>query len=196
MPVRVLLLVLLLGMVAGCGPNAEVRTYPVPKPVEVSLPELTGDFQILGAMFPDDEPQWFFKFGGKITELAPHAAAFEKMLASVRFPNGLKQQPLWDTPMGWEVGGARGEFVAATVYPDPKNKQLEISLSSARGGAFSNMKRWAGQLGQDAYTPGHFQKFSKPIPAEKIVGTWVDIRGPKAPPLPGKGPMMMGKPHP
>lgn len=181
---------------AGCSPADDVRTYKVPKPVEVPLDDLTGDYQILGAMFPEDDPVWFFKFPGKATDLAPYAADFEKMMASVRFPNGLKNQPTWDTPAGWVVGDGRGDIVLATVKPDPKRPELEVSLSSSRGGAFGNLKRWAGQLGQTAFTAGYLPKVTKPIPAEKVPGAFVNLRGPKAPPPPGAGPMMGGKPHP
>jgi hypothetical protein len=197
MLIRALAIALILGStLIGCGPQDDIQTYKVPKPVDVPLEELTGDYQILGGMFPDDDPAWFFKFPGKASDLAPYAADFEKMLATVRFPNGLKNQPTWDTPKGWEVGEGRGEIVLATVYPDPKNKQLEVSLSSSRGGAFGNVKRWAGQLGQEKFNPGYLAKYSKPVAADKVAGAFVSLRGPKAPPPPGGGPMMMGKPHP
>src|SRR5688572_15330190 len=72
----------------GCGPSEEVRSYTVPKPNDPAAPEPSqGDYRILGAMFPADKPAWFFKLIGKADALAAHEAAFEKFLASVKFPN-------------------------------------------------------------------------------------------------------------
>jgi hypothetical protein len=199
MLIRVLLLLLLTCGWTGCGPSDETRTYTVPKAADLPaltqpIVEMTGDYQIIGGLFPKDDPAWFFKFGGKVSDLANYTADFEKMMASVRFPNGLKQPPVWDTPAGWQKGEGRGDIVLATVYPDPKNKKLEISLSSSRGGVFGNLKRWAGQVGHENFAESQLDQISKPVTAEKVTGLLVDIRGPKAPPPPGGGPMMGGKP--
>ncbi len=178
---------------AGCGPAEDVQTYKVPKPIDVPQDELAGEYQILGAMFPDDEPKWFFKFAGKASELAPYAADFEKMMATVRFPNGLKNQPTWDSPPGWETLPGRNDITLGVIKPDAAKPNLEITLSIADGGAVGNLTRWAvQQLGQEKFNAAMVPKVTRPIAGDKVGGTFVNLRGPK---LNIGGPMMMGKPR-
>lgn len=181
-----------LGLV-GCGPTEDVHTYKVPKPIDVPHEQPAGEYQILGAMFPADDPKWFFKFAGKADELAPYAADFEKMMATVRFPNGLKSQPAWDSPAGWETLPGRNDIVVAVVKPDAKKPNLEVTLSMSGGGAVGNLTRWAvQQLGQSQFTAAQLPKVTRPIAGDKVNGTFVDLRGPKL----NTGGPMMGKPHP
>ncbi|QEL15862.1 hypothetical protein [Limnoglobus roseus] len=193
MPYRLLILLAVGATAAGCGPTEDVNTYKVPKPVEVPQDEAAGEYQILGAMFPDAEPKWFFKFAGKASELAPYAADFEKTMASVRFPNGLKNQPVWDSPPGWETLPGRNDITIGVIKPDAKKPNLEVTLSVSGGGAVGNLTRWAvQQLGNEKFTPASIPKATRPIAADKVTGTFVDLRGPK---LNIGGPMMMGKPR-
>jgi hypothetical protein len=167
----------------GCGPNEPIRTYEVPKP-EGTGPA-GGDFRILGAMFPADDPQWFFKLTGKADALAAHEAEFDKFLASVRFPAGPEKPPAYDLPDGWRSEGPRG-MRADTVRFGPADSPLELTVIAAMGGAQENVKRWAGQLG----TTTDFARDTREITTkEGVKGVRVDLTGPKDP---GAGGPFMG----
>lgn len=180
-----------LGLVTlmGCGPSEEVRSYTVPRPNEPAGPEAgKGDYRILGAMFPADDPVWFFKITVKADALAPHEAAFDKFLASVKFPNGPDKPPTYDLPDGWKSEGPR-MMRADTIRFGPADRSLEMSVSSARGGAKENVKRWADQVGSDA----DFAKATKEITtAGGVKGLRVDVTGSKNPAGAG-GPFMGGR---
>jgi hypothetical protein len=175
-----------LGLLAqfGCGPGEGVRSYTVPKPNEKAEPEAgKGDYRILGAMFPADKPAWFFKLIGKADELAAQEAAFDKFLASVKFPDGPDKPPAYDLPDGWKSDGPRG-MRADTI----RVGSLEMSVIAAMGGPKENVDRWAGQLG----TKMDYAKATKEITAAGgVKGLRVDLTGPKNPAGAG-GPFMGG----
>lgn len=174
---------------AGCGPGEEVRSYTVPKPTDQAGPEAgKGDYRILGAMFPADKPAWFFKLTGKADALAAHEAAFEKFLASVKFPNGPDKPPAYDLPDGWKSDGPRG-MRADTIRFGSADSPLELTVIGAMGGPKENVDRWAGQLGAKA----DFAKATKEITTpDGVKGLRVDVTGPKNPTGSG-GPFMGGR---
>jgi hypothetical protein len=173
----------------GCGPSEEVRSYSVPKSNEPAAPAASqGDYRILGAMFPADEPVWFFKLTGKVDALAAHEAAFDKFLASVKFPGGPSKPPTYDLPDGWKSEGPRA-MRADSIRLGPADSPLELSVSSAGGGAEGNVQRWADQVGSGA----DFAKATKEITtASGVKGLRVDVTGPKDPAAAG-GPFMRGR---
>lgn len=180
-----------LGLLAqfGCGPSEEVRSYSVPKSDDPAEPAAgRGDYRILGAMFPGDDPAWFFKLVGKSEALAAHEAAFDKLLASVKFPDGPTKPPAYDLPDGWKSEGPRG-MRADTIRFGPADGPLELTVIGAMGGPKENVDRWAGQLG----TKTDFAKATKVITtAGGIKGLRVDLTGPKDPAGAG-GPFMRGR---
>jgi hypothetical protein len=173
----------------GCGPGEEVRSYSVPKPNEPATPAASqGDYRILGAMFPADEPAWFFKLTGRADALAAHEAAFDKLLASVKFPDGSAKPPTYDLPDGWKSEGPSG-IRSDTIRLVPGDKSLELSVIKAMGGPKENVDRWAGQLGAKA----DFAKATNEITtAGGVKGLRVDVTGPKDPASSG-GPFMRGR---
>jgi hypothetical protein len=174
----------------GCGPSEEVRSYTVPKSNDPAAAPAAGqgDYRILGAMFPADEPAWFFKLTGKADALAAHEAAFDKFLASVKFPDGPAKPPTYDLPDGWKSEGPRG-MRADTIRFGPADSPLEMTVISAMGGPKENVDRWAGQLGAKA----DFAKATKEIStAGGVKGLRVDVTGPKNPAGAG-GPFMGGR---
>ncbi len=180
---------------AGCGGGDGVSSYNTPKTTEAARAEKEpgpapgpvaagGDGRILGAMFPADNPQWFFKLPGPADALTPHEAGFDQLLASVSLPaNG---PPEFATPEGWKRGPGRAGIVVATLRtPDGK---YEVTLTSSAGGVEGNLKRWAvDQLGNANFDAS---KITKIVEAKGVKGLRVDVRGPKMPPMGGGGPMM------
>ena len=185
--------VLVAVLVVGCGGDG-VQLSTIPKteskggPGEKGDPG-TGEYRILGGIFPADDPAWFFKFPGPSDALSKYEADFDKILASVTIPpNG---DPQYDVPEGWKRGPGRAGIVVSTALtPDGK---YEVALSSSRGGLTGNLERWAEQLGTPFGKDGN-AKFTRPVDARGgVKGLRVDMRGPKKPPMGGGGPMMGGK---
>jgi hypothetical protein len=185
----------------GCGGGDGVTKYTVPKTTESGRKDIGdplpagGEGRILGAMFPADDPQWFFKLAGPADALTPHEAGFDALLASVSLPaNG--GPPEFTTPEGWKRGPGRGGIVAATIRtPDGK---YEVTVTSSTGGVLGNLKRWAtdpNQLGGKSFEADDVPKVTRLIDAKGVKGLRADLRGPK---LPKGGPMMGGLPpgHP
>jgi hypothetical protein len=179
---------------AGCGPEEGVSKTQVPKTSELSRPQTdelaTGKYRILGAMFPVDEPKWFFKLVGPADALAAYEAGFDQLLASVSLPaNG--GTPEFTPPEGWARGPGR-EMVAVTVKtPDGK---YEVTVASAMGGVAENLKRWAtaqNQLGNARFTGADVAKYTKTIDARGVKGLRADLRGPNDP-TSKRGPFMGG----
>ena len=183
---------------AGCSGGDGVKSYDAPKTSEsgkrdaggpaAANPAAGGDYRILGAMYPAENPQWFFKLTGPADALTPFEGGFDKLLASVSLPNG---SPEFDTPEGWTRGPGRAGIVIATIRT-PDNK-YEVTITSSTGGVVPNLKRWAvDQLGMPSFGAQDVDKYTKVVDAKGVKGRRVDLRGPKNPAAAG-GPMMMGK---
>ncbi len=204
---RTVALGLVLGLI-GCQKPDEIQTYKVPKTsdspnpnaarAESPLPD-AKEYRILGAMFPADQPEWFFRVVAPSDTLDPHKAKFEAMLKTVRFPNGLAKPPTWDTPEGWKLGGGRpGRAMGGIMIAGPSetilidgDKNLEITVTAAQGDPFANIKRWyVNLLGNPDLTPADMANVTKPIDAQGIKGLMADLRGPKNP---ATGRMMGGQ---
>ncbi len=179
--------------VIGCGGDG-IQISTAPK-ADIGKPDIgkggpepaAGEYRILGAMFPADAPEWFFKMPGTSEDLAKYDADFDKLLASVSLaPNG----PKYDAPAGWKEGPGRpGGIVIATIKtPDGK---YEVSVSSAQGDVFGNVRRWSvEQLGNTVFGREEMAKATRTVEAKGVKGLRVDVRGPKKPPMGGGGPMM------
>ncbi|MBA4066166.1 MAG: hypothetical protein C0501_21115 [Isosphaera sp.] len=186
-------------LAAGCAADEPIQTYDVPKAAKYDgqQPAPAGDYRILGAMFPANDPTWFFKFAGKADQVAKHEADFDKMLATVKLtPTG----PQFDTPAGWKRLGPRvvkRGGVALSIYETvqfgPESEPLEVSVTRSGGGTLENVSRWYGQVGRPAPKPDQLASVTAPLPAaDGLKGLRVDVSGPKNPAT-GGGPMMMGK---
>lgn len=180
-----------LGMV-GCGRD-EIRTYEVPKSqakTETPAAPTTGEFRILGAMYPPEEPTWFFKIVGPSAAIEPHLKSFDDFLASLRFPDP-KGPPAYDLPAGWASTGPKS-IHADTIAIGTGPQALELTITPAMGGVNSNLKRWAvDQLGMPASVMSNTAQFSKTVPTKggaKVLR--VDLTGPNNPA--GSRPRMMG----
>jgi hypothetical protein len=185
----------LAGLAAGCGGD-EVRSYKVTRgsdkgaPAGPVAPE-GGEYRILGAIFPADQPAWFFKLAGPADAVARAEAGFDQMVRTVRFPNGLGRQPTFTPPEGWKLGGPREGFVpiAETVLLPADFGGLEVTVTASRGGVFQNLDRWAGQLGL-SLPEADVPKYTREFDADQVKGLRADLRGPNNPNAKrmGKGP--------
>ena len=145
----IVVLMMLLGVVS-CEPAETVRSYTVTRSTaKSSTAEAGGDYRILGAMFPADNPAWFFKLTGKAADLATHATEFDSFLQSIRFPNGTAGEPQWVLPSGWREGAPRMVMgiPLKTIEVGPAEAGLQLTVSQAGGGLQGNLERWAGQVG-------------------------------------------------
>ena len=178
--------VVALSTLIGCGDSDKTKTYTVPKADEAkpAVPGVatTGDFRIVGAIFPSDEPQWFFKLIGKSDALTPYAADLEKLFKTVRFPKGLKGLPEWDLPAGWKNAGENhAKMAAETIQFGPADSPFLMTVTPAMGGMTANVARWAGQVGVKNFTPEKMGQYTKEIAAQNVKGLMVDMSGPTNP---------------
>jgi hypothetical protein len=176
----------------GCGNQDGVKSYSVPKTTEKKAEsnfKNEGPYRILGAMYPADNPAWFFKLTGPTEELTKYEADFDKLLASVSLPAN-DGPPEFTPPEGWKRGPGRAGIVVATIRtPDDK---YEVTVTSSAGGVLGNLKRWAvQQLGNADFTRDDTAKVTRAVEAKGVKGLRVDLRGPNNPAA--KGGPMMGK---
>lgn len=173
----------------GCSSGEGVSSHTVPTPQKIDEPPLqerTGDYRILGAVYGLDADQsWFFKFSGKATDIAQHEAAFDQMLASMRFPRGVAEEPEFAVPAGWVREGKQElgpVTITATLFPNPSNRDLKITLSQSGGGLPQNLDRWANmQLGGGKVAKREMPKIGREIDAGGVKGLRIDLRGPNDP---------------
>lgn len=182
--------------VLGCGGDG-VRSYTVPKTTESGKgapepePGPGTEYRILGAMYPADAPEWFFKMPGPSDALTKYEADFDKVLASVELP--ASGQPKFVTPEGWKRGGPRPGGIVVETLRTPDGK-YELAVSSAQGDVVGNVRRWSvEQLGNATFGRDDMAKVTRIVEAKGVKGLRVDVRGPNKPPMGGGGPMMGGK---
>lgn len=175
----------------GCGGGDGVEKYTAPKATDAGrggLAAEAGEYRLLGAMFPADDPVWFFKYNGPAAEVARYEADFDKLVASVRLSGNAPLE--FTPPEGWVRGPGRAGIVVATVKT--KDGKQEVTLTQSAGGVEQNLSRWVGQIG---LRPGadDVAKYTKVIDAGNAKGRRVDLTGPKDPTT-SRGPMMGGRP--
>ena len=171
-------------LTTGCGSEEGVQSYKVPR-AATSEKSATGearDYRILGAMYPADDPAWFFKLSGPAEQIAKFEADFDKLAASVQVRDALAV-PTFTLPEGWTRGGPREGFVKVAETIKLPGSSLEITVIQSGGGVQQNLDRWIGQVGQS----GPSSKYARAFDAVGGKGLRVDVTGPKNP---AGGPMM------
>jgi hypothetical protein len=173
---------------AGCGGNEDVKKYDVPKATDAGKKgEAAGDYRMLGAMFPADDPQWFFKYSGTADEVSRNEAGFDELIKSVKL-NG-DATPEFAVPKDWTKGPGREGFVKVYATVKPPEGKGEVTLTKSGGGVGANLSRWVGQVGLES-GKDDAAKYTTPVTAANGVrGLRVDLRGPKNPET-KRGPMM------
>lgn len=174
----------------GCSSGDGVHSYTVPRTSEKSGP--AAEYRILGAIYPADNPVWYFKLTGTAAELAKHEADFDKFAASVKLkPDG--SVPDFKLPDGWARGGPRSVSrmgVTVTFDETVKFGPNELTISKAEGGTLQNVDRWAKQVGIPGVTPDTLKQYTREFAADGTKGVRVDVVGKSNP---AGGPMMGGK---
>lgn len=182
------LCVLLLAL-CGCGGEEPIQSYTVPRQAE----PVRKNYRILGAVYPQNEPVWYFKFTGSEDDLKKHEADFGRLLASVQMPIGDKP-PEFKLPPGWinigeritERGGVTNK-TDAVLKIGSKDSALEVTVNKNTGDLKQNLIRWADQVDAE-YDPETITNLTL-FPANGVNGLRVDFVGHKNPAA-GGGPMM------
>jgi hypothetical protein len=145
------LVAVLVLVTTGCD-KEEINSYDVPKPAVVVS---DAKVKLLAAIFDVKKDQWYFKLVGPKDDVAKHVAAFDKFIASVRFPEKGDRPVEWVVPEGWERGAA-SELRFATLYPDPKDRSLALTVFKfeKQSALLDNVNRWCER---DVGRP-HFRK--------------------------------------
>jgi hypothetical protein len=172
---RMISLTMLALVLVGCAPEPPMRAFTVPRTAEPS-------YAISGAIFPADAPVWFFKATGTTENITAVKSKLVDFFKTVRFPNGLRNAPVWDLPAGWTEGPARAMRYATIELNE---KGVSISVSQASGNLAENVQRWIGQVGGTAPAAEATKPFTT---TSGQAGVLVELTGPKNP---AAGGMMM-----
>ncbi len=190
----------------GCGGGDGVSTYTVPKTTDsgkkdtgnpVPAPAAAGgDYRILGAMYPADNPVWFFKFSGPVDVVAKYEADFDKLTRTVKLQTDGTELPAFDVPAGWTRTGSRtvqteiGPIKTDETFKFGPQSSLEVTITKSGGGVEQNLGRWVKMIGLKQ-SPNDKDKYTKAFDVVGGKGLWVDLQGPRNPATKG-GPMMGG----
>ena len=188
----------LTGALIGCAPRDGVNSYEVPKSTNTGPrgDVLAGEYRILGALYPADRPEWYFKFSGTAQQVSAFEADFDKLAKTVKLQAEASAVPAFELPEGWSRTGPRvvnrGGIQVKTdeVVKFGPNGSLEVTISYIPGGGTQgNLDRWAGQLGLPGLTKEDAKQTTKEFDAVGTKGLRVDLRGPQNPNA-GGGPFM------
>ena len=120
------------------------------------------DAGLFGAVFARDQSALFVKMTGPADLLADQRGAFHGFLDSLALAARPSSSPgagsaaapqpgtsaswlRWDAPVGWDEQAASSSFREVTF----RKGDVEMYISTARGGVLANVNRWAAQLGLD-----------------------------------------------
>src|SRR5438552_1096518 len=109
LPLRQTCALLLAGVAlfaAGCGSDEAIHTYKVPKTTERDV-KRPATYRILGAIYPADNPVWYFRLAGSVEQVGRYEAEFDKLAASVKQQADAAAVPAFDLPTGWTKTGPR-----------------------------------------------------------------------------------------
>lgn len=121
-----------------------------------------SDAGLYGAVFARDQSALFVKMTGPADLLADQRGAFHGFLDSLELaarpastpgagsaagppPGAAASWLRWDAPVGWAEQAASSSFREVTF----RKGEVEMYISTARGGVLANVNRWAAQLGLD-----------------------------------------------
>ncbi len=150
----------LLGTVAGCQTEDDVRAYTVPKSPRTQAAGADQSnhagqgvpSRMLAAVIPKPGQSWFFKLVGPEDSIAGLREPFLELIRSIRMEAG-DGPPQWEMPQGWSQQPGSG-MRYATVRPLPDEPTIELTvipLPTASGSeaeyVLSNINRWRDQLG-------------------------------------------------
>ena len=169
-------------VLSGCTEEEGVRTYTVPR--ESSPPPRVdadkGIQRVVGVIVPRDHETWFFKMMGSDKVLGDQVEAFEKFLATVRFPEG---KPIeWTKPDDWgEKQGDKDRY--ATLLVGPQQQELKVSKfpplqKEGQHTLLGNVNRWRNEVKLPPVTAAELDKVTKRIKVAGLDAVFVDATRP------------------
>lgn len=136
---------------AGCVPEEPIVQYRVPKAKEAD--------HVTSA-----DTAWFIKLTGPALQVQQQMEPFVRLLAETRFS---AKGPEFDLPEGWKQE-AGDNFRFATLRIETTDPPLEVSVSSLPyessqrdGYTLSNVNRWRGQLGLEAWPEENWRALAR-----------------------------------
>jgi hypothetical protein len=169
------------GMLSGCKPEPDVRTYTVarePEPEKKPAPpvgaEVGDKYRMLGAVIPAEPGySWFVKFVGPAEVVSPLEADFDAFVKSIK-PGSGSQKLAWTTPDKWTEAPPR-----PTRLVTLKNGAAEMYLSGPFGGTLlDNVNRWRKEVGLRELKQDELKETLTELPSNGGTATRVDLRGP------------------
>jgi hypothetical protein len=155
-PTPLLLLTTSLVAIAGCRPEAEIRSYIAPKeqvPAAAESPAAAAGpptHRMLAAILPDKDQAWFYKVVGSITEIGAVEAEVLSYFNALKL-NRDGGRPIATLVEGWQEQAGTGMRAATFMIPAGE-KTLEMSVSRLSWSGdraeniLANVNRWRGQL--------------------------------------------------
>ncbi len=185
---------LLLIALIGCAPEETIQTYDVPQAAEYGgRRPLAGDYRILGAMFPAEEPIWFLKFAGRADQVAQFQPEFDNLLKTIRLTpekEGAQtiEPPTFVAPANWTRTGPRlvaRDGITLRIFETlrfgPPETPMEITLTRSGGSTLDNIGRWATQVGLPQPTIEDLSKYTRVVSGDGLAVLRVDLAGPTNP---------------
>jgi len=175
-------------LAAGCDKD-EITHYKVPKLTEAPEPE-RPKAQLLGAIVPHGEEEWYFKLVGPVDPVREREKEFDRFIESIRFADKAAV-PEWQTPEGWreEKRNDGVTYAAFRLGPDDKGLLMTVTRLPAKSGLLVNVNRWRGQLGLRDLPEAELGSVTKKIEVAGVPVTMVSMVGtmpaPKMPPFAG-----------
>jgi hypothetical protein len=166
-------------LLAGCQ-REQIETYEAPR-IKAQVNEGPAPIKVrmLAAIVQHGQQTWFFKLTGPEREIARIQADFDKLLASIQFKDEAERPVSWTLPQGWQEEKGK-QLRYATVYPDPRNKAIEmtaVSLGREAGSLLANINRWRGQIGLPGVTEKELSGLTRSTRIDGQEATLVDMRG-------------------
>ena len=182
----------------GCGSKEQIHRYTVEKQEKLeklhnvkpqarlpAKPEVGGPAQTLAAMIPLEERGWFFKITGSPELVGPHAADFNKFVASIRFssPTG---NPTWKLPAGWtESPGSSMRFATIQLGNDEKPLDMSVIMlprneEDESAYVLANLNRWRNQLQLPPIEAKQLTDETKRVDLDGAHAIVVDLKGESA----------------
>ena len=164
----------------GCQPEAQIRSYSVPKEItRTAAPASDPTHRMLATIVPQGDQSWFFKVVGPIGEVDAAAESIRTFFKSVQLRKG--DRPTWKLPDGWTQEEGTG-LRAATIRVPTKSEPLEISVTTlpwaSDGSALlENVNRWRGQLQLPQVGIVGLGEMIEPIELDGTKATLVDLKG-------------------
>lgn len=178
----------------GCQGRDSISTYvaspaKLPKSTESTTSssggnaEAAGEYRILAAMIPADQPVWFIRLAGPAADVESQGDHFDRFLQSIRFPDGLRGVPNWELPAGWtEEAGTDGITHARITFQD-NEKRFTITVTRAGGSVQDNLRRWwVTSLGNAQRNDDDYTRYTtKMMLPGNMFALRVNMTGPKNP---------------